>query len=400
MLSAMKQGLMQRHQDIAELNALNALMEPPRSSPLKRSSLHPVESELESAIEAVRVLDQTARDLETQCSTALEAADQHLRRLRQGLGIPASDLPCEPEAGPASVQGPASSPCVERSDSTEGDAPLTELQLKAFMQRCDNNPEHWQHAEQAYVWEFVDWAVMQQSKRASKAVAGVVYNAHLLQCVVTQLGVDYVAMSRLSRTCWDVRREVDKGQLMKSRLASRAGAMAARLGDANTNSAVDAGVRKAAVRALGELGEHASPHAGAMVALLVDGDTGVRRAAVEALGTLGEHASPHAGAMVALLRDGDWRVRMAAVEALGTLGEHASPHAGAMAALLVDGDAWVRMAAVRALGKLGEHASPHASAMAALLGDGDEDVRRAAVEALGELGEHASPHAAAMAAMS
>jgi hypothetical protein len=367
MLSAMKQGLMQRHQDIAELNALNALMEPPRSSPLKRSSLHPVESELESAIEAVRVLDQTARDLETQCSTALEAADQYLRRLRQGLGIPASDLPCEPEAGPASVQGPASSPCVERSDSTEGDAPLTELQLKAFMQRCDNNPEHWQHAEQAYVWEFVDWAVMQQSKRASKAVAGVVYNAHLLQCVVTQLGVDCVAMSRLSRTCWDVRREVDKGQLMKSRLASRAGAMAARLGDANTNSAVDAGVRKAAVRALGELGEHASPHAGAMVALLVDGDTGVRRAAVEALGTLGEHASPHAGAMVALLRDGDW---------------------------------WVRSVAVEALGKLGEHASPHASAMAALLGDGDEDVRRAAVEALGELGEHASPHAAAMAAMS
>jgi HEAT repeat protein len=53
-----------------------------------------------------------------------------------------------------------------------------------------------------------------------------------------------------------------------------------------------------------------------MVALLVDGDTGVRRAAVEALGTLGEHASPHAGAMAALLVDGDAAVRHAAVEAL------------------------------------------------------------------------------------
>jgi HEAT repeat protein len=65
----------------------------------------------------------------------------------------------------------------------------------------------------------------------------------------------------------------------------------------------------------------------------VDGDTGVRRAAVEALGRLGEHASPHAGAMAALLRHRDARVRKAAVEALGELGEHASPHAAAMAAM-------------------------------------------------------------------
>jgi HEAT repeat protein len=46
-----------------------------------------------------------------------------------------------------------------------------------------------------------------------------------------------------------------------------------------------------------------------------------------------EHASPHAGAMAALLRHRDARVRKAAVEALGELGEHASPHAAAMAAM-------------------------------------------------------------------
>ena len=74
------------------------------------------------------------------------------------------------------------------------------------------------------------------------------------------------------------------------------------------------------MEALGKLGEHASPHAGAMAALLVDGHVGVRIVAVEALGKLGEHASPHAGAMVALLVDGDTGVRRAAVEALGRLG--------------------------------------------------------------------------------
>ena len=58
-----------------------------------------------------------------------------------------------------------------------------------------------------------------------------------------------------------------------------------------------------------------------MAALLVDGDADVRMAAVGALGTLGQHASPHAGAMAALLRHRE--TRKAAVAALGKLGEHA-----------------------------------------------------------------------------
>ncbi|KAK3269278.1 hypothetical protein CYMTET_22274 [Cymbomonas tetramitiformis] len=100
----------------------------------------------------------------------------------------------------------------------------------------------------------------------------------------------------------------------------------------------------------------------------------VREAAVEALGSLGEHAVPHAGAIAARLEDDDGDVRRAAVEALGRLGEHAGQHAGAIAILLEDANAGVRRAAVEALWRLGEHAVPDAGAVAARLEDANADV--------------------------
>ncbi|KAK3249270.1 hypothetical protein CYMTET_41293 [Cymbomonas tetramitiformis] len=153
-------------------------------------------------------------------------------------------------------------------------------------------------------------------------------------------------------------------------------------------------VRKIAVKALGgwghlgaacgqisgtagawRLGEHAAPHAGAIVALLEHANGGVTRAAVKALGRLGEHAAPHAGAIVAQLEHARAEVRWAAVQALVRLGEHAVPHAGAIAALLEHANGDVRKAAVEALGRLGEHAAPHAGAIVARLEHADEAVR-------------------------
>ena len=116
-------------------------------------------------------------------------------------------------------------------------------------------------------------------------------HADVLRSLVSALRENYLAISALSKTCqhasWVIRRA-------QSLQRSFAGGKAALLGDGDRH------VRREAVRALGTLGEHASPHASAMAALLGDGDEDVRRAAVEALGELGEHASPHAAAMAAM----------------------------------------------------------------------------------------------------
>ena len=51
-----------------------------------------------------------------------------------------------------------------------------------------------------------------------------------------------------------------------------------------------------------------------------------RRAAMKALGGLGEHAAPHASSMASLLGDEDEDVRSSAAWALGQLGPAAAPH--------------------------------------------------------------------------
>ena len=63
---------------------------------------------------------------------------------------------------------------------------------------------------------------------------------------------------------------------------------------------------------------------------------------MQALGALGEHAAPHAGAIAALLGDDDFDLCSAAVRALGALDEHTASHVDSIAALLEHGDAGVR----------------------------------------------------------
>ena len=179
-------------------------------------------------------------------------------------------------------------------------------------------------------------------------------------------------------------------------------ALIARLRDEN------AGVRSAAARSLGQLGDLRAVTP--LIAVLSDSDGEVRSSAVDALANLEdpraigpiaallkdpvrdvrhnalsalshwEQGVPTAP-VVALLDDGDADVRHEAVDLL----EHLRARAAgpAIARLIHDPSADVRGAVVRALGSLGEHGS--ATAVTEALGDPHADVRHAALDALNDL---------------
>jgi len=158
----------------------------------------------------------------------------------------------------------------------------------------------------------------------------------------------------------------------------------------------DCHVRMIAFAAVSRLvcdGKVTPQHAAAIFATrLQDVDWNVRRASILALGDLGTHAAPHAGAIAKRLEVEDMNgnrsvqsVLGAAIQALVKVGEHAAPHA---AARLDHAKAHVRAAALRVLGGLGARASPHAAAIAARLKDDDETVREAAAFALMKLHSH------------
>jgi HEAT repeat protein len=138
----------------------------------------------------------------------------------------------------------------------------------------------------------------------------------------------------------------------------------------------DIDVRRAACRALGEIGDRQA------VPPLIQAlrDWNVRAAACEALVKIGAPAVPH---LIQALGDGDWHVREAACEALGEIGDgQAVPP---LIQALGDGDSDVRAAACRALGAIGDRQAVPPLIQA--LGDGDWHVREAACEALGEIGD-------------
>jgi HEAT repeat protein/beta-lactamase regulating signal transducer with metallopeptidase domain len=150
-------------------------------------------------------------------------------------------------------------------------------------------------------------------------------------------------------------------------------ALIARLKDEN------AGVRRAAARSLGQLGDLRAVQP--LIAVLADSDAEVRSAAVDALADLED---PRAiGPIVALLKDPVAEVKHNALSALSNW-EQGVPSAP-VAALLDDPDPDVRHEAVNLLDHL--HARSAGSAIARLVHDPSADVRSAVVEALGNLGE-------------
>jgi hypothetical protein len=123
------------------------------------------------------------------------------------------------------------------------------------------------------------------------------------------------------------------------------------------------GARAEIIRAIGALGEEASPAIQALVAASTDSDAEVRAAAAWALGQMGANACKDASAVAKLLRDEDVRVREAAALALGEMGNGAAAAISNLSAALKDQAATVRMAAALALGRMGDAALSAVPAM-------------------------------------
>src|SRR5438105_8808804 len=149
-------------------------------------------------------------------------------------------------------------------------------------------------------------------------------------------------------------------------------ALIARLKDEN------AGVRGAAARSLGRLGDpRAVPP---LIDVLADSDGEVRSAAVEALADLGDARA--IGPIAGLLKDPVADVKRNALDALSHF-DRGVPTAPVVA-LLDDPDADVRHQAIDLLDHL--HARSAAGAIARLIHDPSPDVRHSAVATLGNLG--------------
>jgi HEAT repeat protein len=130
-----------------------------------------------------------------------------------------------------------------------------------------------------------------------------------------------------------------------------------------------AGVREAAAKALGEIGDPGAVEG--LSAALTDSSAGVRQSAAKALERIGwTSQSGQTGEAYRLVQQRDWAgcVRLGA------------PAVDPLLAALKRRDRRVRASAAEALGKI---ASPRAAkALVATLGDSDQNVRRAATEAL------------------
>lgn len=117
----------------------------------------------------------------------------------------------------------------------------------------------------------------------------------------------------------------------------------------------------------------------ALIPLTADADPRVRKAAIAALGRIGDEAA--AQVALRLLADGVPFVRAHAARALGDL--ERSEHAAAVATLLADGDWWVRAAAKQALEAMGPDIW---TALLPCLSHPDKFVRNGAAEVIQNLG--------------
>lgn len=106
-------------------------------------------------------------------------------------------------------------------------------------------------------------------------------------------------------------------------------------------------VRKAAARALGEIGDARAVEP--LFAALKDSDIDVRINAAEALGKIG---APAVELLIAALKNDDWKVRCAAAKALGKIGDARAVEP--LVAALDDSDRDVRAEAIWALGEIGD----------------------------------------------
>lgn len=142
-------------------------------------------------------------------------------------------------------------------------------------------------------------------------------------------------------------------------------------------------IGKAVPHMLGSLDHQVDLFAAAVTGRLRDLDAGVRQAAVEALGFFSEAIVPH---LAVLLDDPDLDVRGAAAFGLARVDGAAAPHVATIASWLADSNPMLRRVAAEALGRFRGRAAAHADALAERLQDEDADVREASAVALGAIG--------------
>lgn len=134
-----------------------------------------------------------------------------------------------------------------------------------------------------------------------------------------------------------------------------------------------------AVVALGGLGPQTDAAVSALVTAFRHADPDVRRAAARALGEIGPAAIPE---LKQVLAGPDQEVRRRAVEALGWIGSEAVP---ALIESLKDESPPVRRAAARALGRLGAQAKAAEPALIEAVNDPNPQVQQSAARALSKV---------------
>jgi HEAT repeat protein len=147
----------------------------------------------------------------------------------------------------------------------------------------------------------------------------------------------------------------------------------------------DPDTRRAAAKALGEVGPDARPAITALTSALSDKDLFVRRFAAQALGEIGPDARSAVKPLTEALKDPKKEVVAAAATALGKIGA-VEP----LAAFVLDGkrDVAARRKAVEALGAMKAEAKSAVPELTKALKD--KDLRIEAADALGEIGPEAS----------
>jgi outer membrane protein assembly factor BamB/HEAT repeat protein len=131
----------------------------------------------------------------------------------------------------------------------------------------------------------------------------------------------------------------------------------------------DAIVAGDAARALGALGERASPSVGALVNTLSHNDPYVRVYAAEALASIGPNAAKATTALAEALGDPAPGVRWAACEALASIGPAAQSAVPQLIEALKDEFLYVRIFAAGALGNIGPKAQSAREALEAAAND-------------------------------
>lgn len=142
--------------------------------------------------------------------------------------------------------------------------------------------------------------------------------------------------------------------------------------------------RRAAARALGNLGMRGKAAIPALVRALDDPDSSVRDEAENALKKFGEAAVPE---VLVKLKDPDEFVRLRAVSVLGGIGPDAKAALPDIEAAKADSSEFVRNAAVEAEFRI----RVEAKSLIPLFKEKDEEKRMYAVKACGYLGPHAKP---------